>query len=726
MPPKDRLSHLLPSDSAAPSSSPAFATPLPLPPRRTAAIPAPPLLKPRAIAPIELPAQTLRPVAFRTFTKKHNLTLTSAALGALASFIGRHCGGGWREEGLAEGVLEEVAKMWKREGGSVIVEGDGPMMKGILKTLESSMVNGRVQSAKSSLSRSTSFDFRSVDSHEDSPAPDTSFGFSNLDVRDKVASDEDDDDALQDPREWLKLVDAFSQPRLVYNAAKKHFEKAANKPSLFPPPSSRTDYFRHRYALTHARIMRHTSFTPTSDPNTAGPPKITPIANLLGRTNSPHLLLGLLSPLPTGHPALSDPTGTITLNLDHCAPHPRDGAYFTPGMLVLLDGLYTEDAATSTLGQTTGIGGTIPGTFIASLIAHPPPERRSHTLGLPDPSQENPPQPAFPWTDFHGLGSTRGTSARMLRLQTRLFAPPAPFAPRTRIALASSVALDDPRSLSALRALLTHYDQAPPLAIVLLGSFASVPALSGAAVDAAAYDAAWAALAGLLADFESLLARTTLVFVPGEGDAWGGAGSGGTIPRERVPSEFVERIEAVVREANRAALREDDEGPRGREGEVLFASNPARLSWFGVVGEAVLYRDDVAGRMRRNAIRFNDAEAEGEGDEGDDEPVEDEEEVDSDTLAARRLTRSLLDQAHLAPFAPATRPVLWDYAAALQLYPLPSVLCIADAEEPAFALNYTGCCVVNPGKLADGRRRARWVEVDVVALRGEVREEGEG
>jgi DNA polymerase epsilon subunit 2 len=211
-----------------PSSSPAFGTPVhPINPRRTAPIP-PPQLKPATILPISLPPAILRPVAFRTFTKKHNLTLTSTALSALATFIGRHCGAGWREEGLAEGVLEESAKMWKKENGGVIVDGDGNMLKNILRTLDGCMSGGRVLSSKTGLSRQTSFAF----SDANSPAGEfvrpglnshESFGISRLDVRDT----EDEDEKLKDPREWVKVIGAFEQPRLVYNVTKKHFDKYA-------------------------------------------------------------------------------------------------------------------------------------------------------------------------------------------------------------------------------------------------------------------------------------------------------------------------------------------------------------------------------------------------------------------------------------------------------------------------------------------------------------------
>ena len=208
------------------SSSPAFATPAhPIPNRRTVPIPAP-QLKPATILPILLPPATLRPLAFRIFTKKHNLTITSTALGGLANFIGRHCGSAWREEGLAEGVLEEVARIWKKEGGAVIVDGEVDSFRNVLKTLEGCMAGGKVAPSRA-LSRQTSFALSESATSLDSPLSrpglnsQTSFGLSKLAVTDM----EEEEDAIRDPREWIKVIGAFDQPRQTYNVQKKHFQK---------------------------------------------------------------------------------------------------------------------------------------------------------------------------------------------------------------------------------------------------------------------------------------------------------------------------------------------------------------------------------------------------------------------------------------------------------------------------------------------------------------------
>lgn len=187
------------------------------------------------ILPILLPPATLRPLAFRTFTKKHSLTLTSSALQELATFIGRHCGSGWREEGLAEKVLEEVARAWKGRNGGVIVDGASPELKEILKALEGNMGGGRIVSGARGLSRQNSL-LLDVQQQEDDDLSkarlglrptaaltreesNASFGLSALEM------DENDDGNIRDPRRWLKVISALEQPRFFYNVEKKHFEK---------------------------------------------------------------------------------------------------------------------------------------------------------------------------------------------------------------------------------------------------------------------------------------------------------------------------------------------------------------------------------------------------------------------------------------------------------------------------------------------------------------------
>lgn len=746
-----------------PSSSPAFATPVhPIPLRQQAPIP-PPHFKPTTVLPVQLQPTILRKTAVRVF-KNHDLSLESTALVALAAFIGKHCGLGWREDGLAEGVLTEVSKIWKKEGGEAILK-DGEPLKNILKALEGSMIGGRV-TPKFALSRQSSFTF-SESPYQNGEGPSrpgidgqNSFGISSLEVEDG----QDEEDALKDPREWIKVVGAFDQPRLTYNPTKKHFEKSSTKASWFPPPSHKTDFFRQRYHLVHQRVLRHESFqSPAfsihSSSSGSGFNKITPIANLLGRSGSAHLLLGLLTISPAGSLALSDLTGSIALDLQHARPFPdENGTWFTPGMIVLAEGIYQEDyshTAESALGNTGGIGGTIGGKFIVSVVAHPPCERRAASLGIQDNSDlEASLQtgPAFGWTDFLGLGSERAIGNRMRKLQQHILGPTSSHSGNAKIAIASELNLDNPTTLAALRTMLSTYAALPsseyPMAIVLLGNFVSQPVMAGApGAGSIDYKEYFNSLASVLSEFPSLVARSTLVLAPGDNDAWSSsfsAGAASPLPRKSVPEMFTSRVRRTVAEANREI---GGAGKGRREGEAIWTTNPSRLTWFGCGGELVLFRDDISGRLRRNAIRFatheeeqaDDGEMSGAGDrsqsttngngETQGEPTDvdaapaGEPEFDADTLAARRLTKTILDQAHLSPFSISSRPIHWDYGNVMQLYPLPTALVLADPEAPAFALNYMGCCVMNSAKIVDGRRgeKARWIEYDVIKRKGEVK-----
>lgn len=209
--------------SSVPSSSPAFGTPVhPLKPFDPGAIPK------TTILPIILPPATLRPLAFRIFTKKHSLTLTSSALQELAGFVGKHCGAGWKEEGLAEKVLEEAAKSWKSRNGGVIVNSDNNILKEILRALEGSMQHGKILTP-AEISRQQSVDkllgikLGLRPAQVERSGSNASIGLSKMAIQD----DQEDNEVL-DPRKWLKVIDAWEQPRYMYNVKKRQFDKCEN------------------------------------------------------------------------------------------------------------------------------------------------------------------------------------------------------------------------------------------------------------------------------------------------------------------------------------------------------------------------------------------------------------------------------------------------------------------------------------------------------------------
>lgn len=774
------------------SSSPAFGTPVhPFPPTAgKRPPPAPPAFKPQiaTILPILLPPATLRPVAFRTFTKKYSLTLNSSALQAFASFIGKHCGSAWREEGTGEKLLEEAAKLWKAENGPVIVE-DGEKLKTILRALEGSMSSGRVGTPRSgnslNPSRQNSFAFgndSAVDLVGDRPELErqgSSYGISGLRVQSPASGPEEEDHGSSEPRKWLKVISAFEQPRFTFDMDKKHFLKVETKPTLFPNPRQKTAVFKERYNIIHQRLLRNPAFQAPSI--SAGVPtlkrhgtvtertfyKITPIANLLGRGGSSHLLLGMLAIAPTGTLALNDMSGSISLDLQHATSMQDGQPYFCPGMIVLVDGVYEEDwagAGSSGLGNTGGVGGTIGGRFVGFEIGSPPVERRDISLGINLKAEDL--GGGFGWADFLGLGSERAVGTRMKKLESRLVGPESDIDDDARkMVILSGVTLDQPSTLTALRKLLEQYEAAEqlPMGFVLAGDFSSKAAMAGAGTGSIEYKELFNELAAVLSDFPALLRSCTWVFMPGDNDPWASSFSAGAstlLPREGVPDLFTNRIKRAFANAKAEVGAKKGEA----DGEAIWTSNPTRLSFFGPAHELVILRDDISGRFRRNAIRYGQAtkQAESQTDsaivlpDSDEDmtmsgalPTTESDELEDTRMAfdadsppaalaetvpsesyniqeAKRLILSLLPQSTVSPFPLTVRPVHWDYApSALTLYPLPHALVVADADAPPFAITYEGCHVMNPGRLVEGggkRKKVQWIEYDVWTKRGGIKE----
>ncbi|GKZ33235.1 DNA-directed DNA polymerase epsilon, subunit B [Aspergillus brasiliensis] len=740
-----------------PSSSPGFGTPAyPFRKNRPNALPTR-----TSVLPILLPPSTLRPVAFRTFTRKHNLTISSSALQTLATFVGKNCGSAWREEGLAERVLDEVAKAWKKAGGGVIVdEGKGASLRAILQTLESNMSGGRVVSGKHTAPDE-------VPSRTTSPGQGNRRSRTNPQLYAVTGPEGEGSEQISDvpshPRHWIRVIEAFDIPRLTYNADKKYFEVAKSRPTLFPPSSHRTNLFRDRYNVIHQRLLRHDSFQSQSGPSRALRQsssssavtqgyKLTPIANLLGRNGTSHLILGLLSTSPTGDLSLSDLTGSISLDLRHARMVPEDGAWLAPGMFVLVDGIYEEEENIrgSTLGGNSGVGGAIGGVFVGVSICGPPCERRETSLGMnsQQSGREVSSSGGLGWIDFLGVGSERARGPRMRQIEANYLRDVHGSAKgdrRLRVAALGEVNLDNMRTLDALRKVFSVYDHLPllerPSIFVLTGNFVQKAIInSSGQAGSIEYKEHFDAFSLILSEFPSLLQHSTFIFVPGDNDPWPSAFSAGAaspIPRHSIPELFTTRVKRAFATANAQLNSSNSSEPHG---EAIWTSNPSRLSLFGPVHDIAIFRDDISNRLRRNAINLSHGADTAMAEDTPASP-QDTNHVESHTqspqtgmdfnlasrttLFARRLVKSILDQGTLSPFPLSLRPVLWDYVSSLQLYPLPTAIILADPEATPFCITYEGCHVMNPGRLVPEGELSivRWIEYDAVQNRGKIQQE---
>ncbi|OAX80805.1 hypothetical protein ACJ72_04859 [Emergomyces africanus] len=594
-----------------------------------------------------------------------------------------------------------------------------------------------------------------------------------------------EDSALSDTRRWIKIISAFEQNRPVYNVTKKNFDIITTPPSLFPSTSQRANILRDRYNLIYQRLLRNEAFQiPLQGPNSSqsgrkGSYKLTSIANLLGRTGTSHLLLGLLSMSPAGELSLTDPTGSIALDIRNARAVPEDGAWFAPGMIVLVDGVYREEEVVtgSTLNGSGGVGGTIGGKFTVSSVGGPPCERREASTGAGHRGMdgEMTVEGGFGWVDFLGVGSERSKGYRMRQIEKICLHKSQPDAQeklRKQIVVMSEVNLDVPKTVGALKHIFESYASLPeeqlPLVFILIGNFIQHAVMSGGggggSIECKEY---FDILASVLSNFPRLLQNATFVFVPGDNDPWASAysaGSSTTAPRDAIPELFTSRVKRAFTNANNELPARTKTTP----GQAIWSSNPTRLSFFGPVHELVVFRDDISERLRRTSIVFKpqksdddlhtsndptDTEKDMEedisshdgtrpivGDPGDGEETQQQQQqqprkerplenpnttTETNLHASRKLVKTILDQSHLSPFPQHIRPVLWDYAPVLHLYPLPTAMIMADSGAEPFAVTYEGCHVMNPGRLIPegSRSLVRWIEYDIAKKKGSVREE---
>lgn len=685
---------------------------------------------------------------------------------------------------MAEKVLDEAAKAWKKNASSVIIPGEGSDLADILQNIARCMVGGRIVHQRAPSRHHDPVQDQGYSnalltrpgglSRDDSQQ---SLGLTSLDLEDN------EDLRAQSPRPWLRVVDAFDQPRLIYNATQKMFEVVRKRASLLPDPSSRLALLRDRYNIVHQRLMRNEAFQTSavalshskslqrSSSELVMPQqayKLTPIANLLGRSGSTHVLLGLLGTSPTGDLILSDLTGSIALDLHHARPVPEDGAWFTPGMIVLAEGLYEEEGTVAGPGLAGdgGVGGTIGGIFHVASVGGPPCERREVTLGVTDTGKGGNTVAAggFGWTDFLGVGSERANGSMMRNLEKKVLGKHhVAFRPqgRSRVIILGEVNLDNSKTLAALKQVLGVYAleeaEQTPMAFVLIGNFTRYAVLAGGGSGGSIeYKEYFDSLASVLSDHPTMLEDSTFVFVPGDNDPWASAFSAGAaavLPKKGLPEMYTSRVKRAFATANSEAKRPTNQKLGG---EAIWSTNPSRLTMFGPAQEMVIFRDDLSGRLRRKALRFeavaepgspdatadrapiNGREATSQEDVEIDGAIESAESlvpnargqettptgIPSDLHAARKLVKTMLDQGYLSPFPLTDRPVLWDFGGSLNLYPLPSALVLMDPEAPPFALTYEGCHAMNPGPLvAQGKRGvAQWIEYDTRTRKGKMRD----
>lgn len=576
----------------------------------------------------------------------------------------------------AERTLDEISKRWKDEDRGIFV--DGPPLAQVIKD----WLNAEASSSLSSNQAEKKFDWR----------------------------------------QYFKVVNTTDQRKFTYNSSKKNFELGTDPfPKAFGDAHSLSSVFATRYNILLDKVYRNEMFQPSGIASESGALvknalvyTISPIKNLLGRgPGSEFFLLGLLEKQEDGPWVLHDSTSSIKLELSEHTVYAPDH-FYTSGSFVLCHGHFLGDC------------------FQVATLGPPPPERR-------DISQE-----AYGHIDFYGLHGNNAKFQRIERIDPSLrqvMVAEEQKMPDNRIVIAgANLYLDRIPVLDALKRMMQKLEKKPPMALVLPGSFISVPfqphmASFDGRNGAQIYRDGMNVLADLLSQSPRICAETKIILIPGSNDPWHAA-SMSVLPFRPLPKIFTGRVE-------RAAS------------DIVFATNPCRLCYLSQ--ELVLFRDDTGAKLRKHSIDTGSAGHESSTQDPVEEPSErnhslirttaDLDRLDdtdkneerlaeraaaelmiesnskatslnagkkrlqtvSDTEEARQVMATLLDQCHVSPFIMSKSPVIWEFDHTLSLAQWPTVLALIDPSTPAIKQTYEGCAAMNPGSFYCNEK-ANWLE----------------
>lgn len=642
-----------------------------------------------ASLPVKLVPSNIRPMAYRILSKKHGLNIQTDALSVLTDVIGLRFGADWRGPKTLL-FMEEIAKSWKHQDRGPFIDGPG------------------LQQVVNELSKEKSID---RDDPKKALRSDTL-----MDIESAATSEE----VVINWTDYWSFISPDEQPNFEFDKVRKQFTpKPPVGPKLKSSLNSATHYFNQRYHLLVDRLSRHENFQKQSFSSLAainstlnsGDVKydITLIKNVLGRDGGRFILFGLLSKNMNDNYILEDSTDHIELDFTHT--HTTEGSFYTPGMFLIVEGIYSASG-----GSMSNDASVISGRFHVSNISHPPAERRDTTLK------------SYGYLDFMGIlggiSRSNGAIGKIDKpLRKKLGALEKTLSGHKFIYFGANCYLDDKKIMTGLKKYFTQLeamlidqqgsdDTELPLAIVMAGSFCSkqLIAVNGSSTlfsNSESYKSNFDDFAALLSNFPVIIKTCKFVLVPGPNDPWQssyslGRGSLTSLPQKSIPKVFVTRLERLL--------------PKGN---LILGGNPMRINY--ISQEILLYRDDLMNKLKRNDIVFQeqlrqlDEEADKENiQEGLDvqKIVGSQGYLSSKIKQARQLVKTVLDQGNLLPFLKELKIVDPNYLHVLRIEPLPTTLVLFDSRFESFEVTYNGCKVVNVGNLISNKnsKKLNYVE----------------
>eukprot|EP00877_Chromochloris_zofingiensis_P012640 jgi/Chrzof1/762/Cz01g27210.t1 len=229
-----------------------------------------------------------------------------------------------------------------------------------------------------------------------------------------------------------------------------------------------------------------------------------------------------------------------------------------------------------------------------------------------------------------------------------------------RLVFLSNVWLDKQETMDALHTIFLGFEEADvvPEMFVMMGNFCSRSCSGTPNADYLALKDGFSSLAQLIEQYPKIKDGSRFVFVPGPADP----GLGCVLPQPPLPSFFTSEVAQVLPGA-------------------VFTTNPCRIKYYNK--EIVVFRHDLIKQMRRRCLVPPAGLSQ-----------------DNQDLMFAHMAMTVLQQSHLCPMPLVVQPVHWAFDHALQLYPLPDAVVLADGSMQA-SLQHEGCTVFNPGCLQD-------------------------
>lgn len=212
--------------------------------------------------------------------------------------------------------------------------------------------------------------------------------------------------------------------------------------------------------------------------------------------------------------------------------------------------------------------------------------------------------------------------------------------------------LDNPTVMQRFDEILAHHCQPespiPPV-IVLMGRFLTVVPPEGSR-SLRAYQEGFDKLARIIARHGDLVAGTRFIFIPGPEDNL----YPNILPRAPLPLDLFDSFTELGI-------------------DFQLGSNPCRLVYF--TREIVIFRNEVTAVLQRSQIP----------------------ELKSDNHRHQMFVhQTLLDQGHLSPMSLSIQARQWNMEHSLRLYPVPDMLCVAEANRTVNE-DMKGVRCINPG-----------------------------